>query len=102
MVHGNPFDDPDDNLVHLISKMIMNEEAVVSVKRAKDLGERQFPQYVEKRLIKCEVSIHEKIEKNKLVLFRAKNKVCSSESGFIKTREKPICLTVCGMPVARL
>ena len=78
-VHGNPFDDPDDNLVHLISKMIMNEEAVDSVKRVKDLGERQFRQYVEKRLIKCEVPIHEKIEKNKLVLFRAKNKVCSSK-----------------------
>ena len=78
-VHGNPFDDPDDNLVHLISKMIMNEEAVDSVKMAKDLGERQFRQYVEKRLIKCEVPIHEKIEKNKLVQFRAKNKVCSSK-----------------------
>ena len=68
-IHGNPFDDPDDNLVHLISKMIMNEEAVDSVKRAKDLGEKQFHQYVEKRLIKCEVPIHEKIEKTSLCYF---------------------------------
>ena len=106
--YGNPFVDTDENLVHLISKVIMNEEAVDSLKKSTALGERQFRQHVEKRLIKCEVQIKEKIEKNKLVLFREKSKVKkglfhkgTDEESFTEAREKPLRLTVCSMPVAR-
>ena len=66
--HGNPFHDIDNHLIHIVSKSIMNEESVNSVKKANDLGNKQFEIYVQKRLIACEVPIYEKIQKNKLSL----------------------------------
>ena len=44
----------------------MNEESVHSVKKSKDLGNKQYKIYVQKRLTMCEVPIYEKIQKNKL------------------------------------
>jgi len=57
----------------------MNEEATKSVNKAKNLGEEQYQQYVEERLIKCKVPVYKKIQKNKLLFYREKNKVCSSK-----------------------
>ena len=57
----------------------MNEEATKSVKKAKYLGEEQYQQYAVEILIKCKVPVYEKIQKNKLSMYREKNKVCSSK-----------------------
>ena len=53
----------------------MNKTSLESEKNAKKIGENQYKDYVQKRLVKCEKSIHLTIPKNNLSLFRKKNKV---------------------------
>ncbi len=84
---GNPFSDADNKLVSLVSKVIMDEEAVSSVKKADSIGKTKYNEFVNKRIIKCEVSVNEIIPRNKLTLFREKVKVCSSKA---KMKTAPI------------
>lgn len=44
------------------------------------IGEDQYKDYVKKRLVKCEKSIHLTIPKNNLPLFRKKNTVSTSNA----------------------
>ena len=77
---GNPFAQTDNNLVNLISKNIMDDDAVASVRNAASIGKVQYDTFTLKRLTTCEVPIYEMIPRNKLTLFREKVKVCSSKT----------------------
>ena len=77
---GNPFSEDDDSLVQIMSRTVMNNSSLESVKNAKKIGEDQYEDYVKKRLVKCEKSIHLTIPKNNLPLFRKKNTVSTSNA----------------------
>ena len=76
---GNPFNDKEGELLHIISKTVMAQESVDSVKNALSIGEYKYNDYVSARIIKSEVLICEKIKKNNLSLFHEKNKVSTSK-----------------------
>ena len=77
---GNPFNEDDNSLVQIMSRTVMNNSSLESVKNAKKIGEDQYEEYVQERLVKCEKSIHLTIQKNNLPLFRKKNTVSTSNA----------------------
>ena len=76
---GNLFTDTEGELLHIISKTIMAEESVDSIKNALSIGEDQYNDSISARIIKCKVPIYKKIKKNNLSLFCEKNKVPASK-----------------------
>ena len=68
---GNPFSEDDNSLVQIMSRTVMN---------AKKIGEDQYEEYVQERLVKCEKSIHLTIPNNNLPLFRKKSTVSTSNA----------------------
>ena len=57
----------------------MNSASGESVRNAENIGKKQYEEYVWKRLVTCEKSIHELIPKNNLPHFRKKNAVSTSK-----------------------
>ena len=74
---GNPFEE-GNILIHVVSKQIVNEEAIKSVHIASELGKQQYFNYVYDHLLIRMTSIYDKTPKNKLSLFREKNQVPTS------------------------
>jgi len=64
---GNPF--IKEELMHLDTRDVMDEEAVKSVHRAEELGVQQYQAFQEERLVNCSKHPGELIKKNKLQLF---------------------------------
>ena len=66
---GNPFEE-DDVLMKLEDKVVMNEQAIKSVREARKKGKNQYDTFKVERLITATKSIHDVIKENKLPLFR--------------------------------
>jgi hypothetical protein len=76
---GSPFSDAEDSLIQVMTRTIMNSASGESVRNAENIRKKQYEEYVRKRLVTCEKSIHELIPKNNLPLFRKKNAVSTSK-----------------------
>ena len=77
---GNPFLEEEPQLVHIVTKQLLDEKASKSIKNAKDIGEHQFKAFVEQRLTEGTSSIYDTIKKNNLPLYRQKNCVVTPKS----------------------
>ena len=66
--------------MHMISKVVLSDDATSSVKMAKEIGKRQYDLFVEERLISRSASLYDNIKKNNLSLFRHKNSIVTSKS----------------------
>ena len=49
--YGNPFEEEEQNLVHITSRHVLDDVATKSVKEAKRIGEDQYTAIVNERLI---------------------------------------------------
>ena len=87
-------------LMMVISKTVMNEKSIQSVRDAKKKGENQYKDFVKERIIKTEKSIHDVIKRNKLPLFRQKNSVVTSNSKLQVTSLKQDCSLYASLYVA--
>ena len=87
-------------LMMVISKTVMNEKSIQSVRDAKKKGENQNKDFVKERIIKTEKSIHDVIKRNKLPLFRQKNSVVTSNSKLQVTSLKQDCSLFASLYVA--
>ena len=77
---GNPFLEQEPQLVHIISKKVLDQKAIESVKCAKYIGIHQFISFVRERFIEGTSSIYNTIKKYSLALYRQKNSVVISTS----------------------
>ena len=77
---GNPFQEREDGLVHLVSKHVLDEKASRSVKEANEIGQNQYDLFVSERLQKKNASIYDTVKKNNLPLFRQKNSIITNKS----------------------
>ena len=77
---GNPFQEREDGLVHLLSKHVLDEKASRSVKEANEIGQNQYDLFVSERLQKKNASIYDTVKKNNLPLFRQKNSIITNKS----------------------
>ena len=80
LTYGNPFQEEEISLMHMISKVVLSDDATSSVKMAKEIGKRQYDLFVEERLISRSASLYDNIKKNNLSLFRHKNSIVTSKS----------------------
>ena len=67
-------------LVHIISKKVLDQKEIESVKCAKYIRNHQFKLFVRERLIEETLSLYETIKKNSLALYCQKNSVVISTS----------------------
>ena len=65
---GNPFLEQSQDLLVLDTRDILDQSVGESVRKAEELGEKQYHNFVDERLVKREVPITDVIHKNKLVL----------------------------------
>ena len=79
LTYGNPFQEEEISLMHMISKAVLSDDATSSVKMAKEIGKRQYDLFVEESLISS-ASLYDNIKKNNLSLFRHKNSIVTSKS----------------------
>ena len=77
---GNPFLEEEGELVHIISKYILDKKATTSVKCAKEIGQQQYNSFVCERLHEKTSSMYDNIKKNNFQLFRQKNSIVTSKS----------------------
>ena len=77
---GNPFEEEEDVLITLGSKVVMGEQARKSVREARQAGKDQYEAFKMERLITSERSVHDVIKKNKLPLFRQNNSIATKRS----------------------
>ena len=50
--YGNPFEEEEQNLVHITSRLVLGDVATKAVKEAKRIGEDQYTAFINERLIK--------------------------------------------------
>jgi hypothetical protein len=93
---GNPFEE-SNVLVHVMTRIVMNETAVQSVKDAKATWKAQYEAYRTERLATCRKSIYDVIPRNNLALFR--NKERKNESCVTSARKETVCITLCFVSV---
>ena len=72
---GNPFDHRTAELVQIVSKQVMSDEAMCSVVNGYDLGRKQIGSMFKERVCGNKLSLYSTIHKNKLHLFRKKTQV---------------------------
>lgn len=79
--YGNPFEEEEQNLVHLISRHVLDDIADKSVNNAKKTGKDQYATFVKERLTNRSTSLYDILPRNQLPLFRQKHvlKVSKSE-----------------------
>ena len=65
---GNPFLEQSQDLLVLDTRDIVDQSVGESVRKTEELGEKQYHNFVDERLVKREVPITDVIHKNKLVL----------------------------------
>ena len=78
MENGNLFCEEEPMLVQIVSKLVLDENATSSTKRARKIGLNQFDSFI------CDrpngtAFLYNKITKNNLALFRSKNTVGTSK-----------------------
>eukprot|EP00112_Aurelia_sp_Birch-Aquarium-sp1_P007725 Seg1843.10 transcript_id=Seg1843.10/GoldUCD/mRNA.D3Y31 product="hypothetical protein" protein_id=Seg1843.10/GoldUCD/D3Y31 len=78
--NGNPFEEEEDVLITLVSKVLMGEQARKFVREYRQAGTYQYEAFKMERLITSEKSVHHAIKKNKLPLFRLENSVATMMS----------------------
>ena len=66
---GNPFIEESQELMHLDTRDVMDEEAAKSVRRAEELGVQQYQVFDEERLVNGSKPLGDPIKKNKLQVF---------------------------------
>ena len=77
---GNPFLEQSQDLLVLDTRDVLDPSVEESVRKAEKMGEEQYHDFVEERLIKCEKPISDVIPKNKLVLLsHPPTKPCSNQ-----------------------
>ena len=84
----------------VVSKTVINEKSIQSVRDARKKGESQYKDFVNERIIKTEKSIHDVIKRNKLPLFRQKNSDVTSNSTLQVTSFKQDCSLYASLYVA--
>eukprot|EP00794_Sanderia_malayensis_P004251 gene4251-4816_t len=77
---GNPFQEEEASLVHIVSKQVLCDAASDSVRSGEEIGKTQYESFVSERLIKGTSSLYDNIKKNSLLLFRYKNDIVTSKS----------------------
>ena len=70
---GNPFLEDNNYLIRLDNRDILGEDAVASVRKAEELGQSQYDDFVAERLDQPRNPLQDPITKNKLPLFRIKS-----------------------------
>ena len=75
----NPFQQ-GDILINVVSRHIMNEDALKSFRVAYETGKRQYEEFVNDRLETGNISIYAPNPKNKFPLLREKNKLKTMKS----------------------
>ena len=78
--YGNPFEEEEQNLVHITSRHVLDDVATKSVKEAKRIGEDQYTAFVNERLINRRTSLYDALKRNDLSLFRQKHLLKMSKS----------------------
>ena len=67
---GNPFNECESNLMNIISKIALGENASESARNAKSIGLAQSSIFTQDRLISMTKSLYENIAQTKLSFFR--------------------------------
>ena len=88
LTYKNPFQEEEISLMHIITKVVLSDDATSLVKMAKEIGKRQYDLFVEECLISRSVSLYHNIKKNNLLLFRHKNSTVT-----LKSKKKIVNLT---------
>ena len=88
LTYENPFQEEETSLMHMISEVVLSDDATSSVKMAKEIGKRQYDLFVEERLISRSASLYDNIKENNISLFQHKNSIVTS-----KTKKKIVNLT---------
>ena len=78
--YRNPFEEEEQNLVHITSRHIFDDVATKSVKEVKRIGEDQYTTFVNERLINRHTSLYDMLKRNGLSLFRQKHLLEMSKS----------------------
>ena len=78
--YGNPFEEEEQNLVHITSRHVLDDVATKSVKAAKRKREDQYTAFVNERLINRRISLYDTLKRNDLSLFRQKHLLKMSKS----------------------
>ena len=78
--YGNPFEEEEQNLVHITSRHVLDDVATKSVKEAKRIGEAQYTAFVNERLINRRTSLYDALKRNDLSPFRQKHLLKMSKS----------------------
>ena len=78
--YGNPFEEEEQNLVHITSRHVLDAVATKSVKEAKRIGEDQDTAFINERLISRRTSLYDTLKRNDLSLFRQKHLLKMSKS----------------------
>ena len=71
--YRNPFEEEEQNLVHITSRHVLDDVATKSVKDVKRIGEDQYTAFVNERLINRRTSLYNTLKRNDLSLFRQKH-----------------------------
>lgn len=88
---GNPFLEQSQDLLVLDTRDILDPSVGESVRNAEKLGEKQYQNFVEERLVKCSVPITDVIPKNKLALLSHSSSKPSSKQKMQLTALKNDC-----------
>ena len=68
---GNPFLEDSDDLLRLDNRYILGEDAISSVRKAEELGQSQYNEFVVERLEEQRKPLNDPVMKNKLPLFKS-------------------------------
>ena len=78
--YGDPFEEEEQNFVHIISRHVFDDVATKSVKEAKRMREDQYTAFVNERLINRRTSLYDTLKRNDLSFFRQKHLLKMSKS----------------------
>ena len=79
----NPFVDPHEGLINIVSKEVLSENAAKSVMDAHKIGQKQYSTFMQEKIMNepsARKSLYCTIKKNNLILFRSKNAVKTPKS----------------------
>ncbi len=77
---GNPFLDDGDDLVTLDTKVVMDSSLIQTLQTIESIGQAQYEEFVQERLVQCEKPLTDTIPKNNLALFVTTPKKFQSRS----------------------
>ena len=71
--YGNPFEKEEQNLVHINSRLVLDDVATKAVKEAKRIVEDQYTAFINERLINRCTSLYDMLKRNDRSLFWQKH-----------------------------